>query len=105
MLTGIWLIVLSLILLGFFIYWGVTYTKKNIHEHWKKKYKVAIILFSIGAVSAASYMMLAKKFMHNIDLVISWFFLSTGLLFSASLSFFIGYYSDQNKKTGSMNNK
>lgn len=106
MLTGIWLIILSLLLLVFSVYWGVTYTKRHIDEHWKQKYKWAFILFISGVVLSVSYMMKAKKLIHNIDLVISWFFLSTGLLFSASLSFFIGYYHDvSKKKTGSMNNK
>jgi len=95
MLSGFVMIIISFILVGVLSVWGVKYTRKNIHESRDKKYKVAKILFAAGLVLSISYIIFAKSFSQNIDLVISWLMLATGCFFAAALSFFIGYSNEK----------
>ncbi|MBD8006603.1 hypothetical protein [Bacillus norwichensis] len=95
MLIGLGVMIVSFILVGVLAIWGVKYTRKHIQADRKKKFTAAKNLLLLGIIIAASYIIFAKKFSHNIDLVISWILLASGCFFASGLAFFIGYYNEK----------
>lgn len=95
MLIGLSAIIFSFVLVGLLALWGVKYTRKNMNADRKKKFKVATNLLLVGIILSALYIIFAKKFSTNIDVVISWILLATGCFFASGLAFFIGYYTER----------
>ncbi|GIN92911.1 hypothetical protein J6TS1_33830 [Siminovitchia terrae] len=95
MLIGLGVMIVSFILVGVLAIWGVKYTRRHIHEDRKKKFAAAKNLLLLGIVVAVGYIIFAKKFSHNIDLVMSWILLASGCFFASGLAFFIGYYHEK----------
>lgn len=92
---GIIYIIISFLIVGALSYWGVAYTRKNMHDDIKQKYKLARLLIVIGLVISISFVFLAKKVSYNADIVIAWLMLGTGCFFAAGLSFLTGYIQEK----------
>ncbi len=95
MLIGLGIIFISFLLVGVLTLWGVRYTRKNIHEDRKKKFKAAKNLLLLGIIIAVGYIIFAKKFSQNIDFVISWILFASGCFSASGLAFFIGFYNEK----------
>ncbi|GIN58475.1 hypothetical protein [Lederbergia ruris] len=94
-MLGILLIIGSFLLVILSFIWGFIDIRKNRHQENWKKYRVAAFLFTIGFILSVGYILVAKKFNDNMDLTISWMFLSSGFLISSAGIFAIGYLSQQ----------
>ncbi|HEY4553156.1 MAG TPA: hypothetical protein VIG80_08170 [Bacillaceae bacterium] len=94
-MIGIWAIILSFVLVGAAIWWGISYTRKNIHTDKTVRLRAAGILFTIAFILSAGYIYGSNRWTDNIDIIISWMILSMGFMFSAAIAFFVGFFYEK----------
>ncbi|MFD1708200.1 hypothetical protein ACFSCZ_15895 [Siminovitchia sediminis] len=93
-MLGLTLLIFSLILVIVLAFLGVKYTHKHAQADPKKKFKAAKYLLILGSILGGGYLLFAKNFSSNIDIVISWILLASGCFFAAGLAFFTGYHQE-----------